>query len=66
MQKDLALPILDEKREREKLSAVEKRSLPSLREYDRALFSRLMALSRMHQEELLETEERFLGQEDEP
>ena len=64
--KDLALPILDEKREREKLSAVEKRSLPSLREYDRALFSRLMALSRMYQEELLETEERFLGQEDEP
>ena len=39
---------------------------PWLTEYDLMLFTRLMALSRMYQEELLETEARFLGQEDEP
>ena len=61
-----ALPVFDDEREKAKLSAVEKRSHPWLTEYDLMLFTRLMALSRMYQEELLETEARFLGQEDEP
>lgn len=51
LKKEKALPILDDKREKEKLLAVEKRAHPRLKEYDLLLWARLMALSRMLQEE---------------
>ena len=51
--KEKGLPVLDEKREREKLLAVTEASPAELRDYTPRLFALLMELSRSYQERLM-------------
>ena len=52
--RERGLPVLDSRREEEKLAAIRQKSPEGLEEYAAALFSRLMELSRDYQRRLLE------------